>query len=151
VAVVCESGDKGAAFGCSTWKANAMKIPEQVTDTELGAGGEPWLGGGLLPEGNAQLERLYGLLDKPWFCHRHNVLFELRESGPRQMLCIMRGGALAATWTSEGQTLVFCPAGDGAEERAETLNCAISVTCDFLDHVRVKPKQASAAAPLVAH
>jgi hypothetical protein len=137
-----ESGEKQAAFSCKTWKA---KIPEHVTDVELGAGGEPWLRERSVPEGEGQLELLYALLDKPWFCRRHNVLFELRDSGQRQMLCILKGGTLAATWTTEGAALVFCPANDGAEERADTLNCAISVTCDFLDHARVKPKQASAA------
>jgi hypothetical protein len=128
-----------------------MKIPDQVTDAELGAGSEPWLGAGRAPESEVQLELLHALLDKPWFCRRHNVLFELRENGQRQMLCIMRGGALAATWTSEGASLVFCPVDDAAEERAETLNCAISITCDFLDHARVRPRQASAAAQLGAH
>jgi hypothetical protein len=127
-----------------------MKAPDQMgMDVEAGLRADPW-GSNAAPAGDEQLEQLYALLDRPWFCRRHNVLFEMRERGQQRVIHVTKAGMLAATWTVEGHTLVFRPAGDGAEERAGTLDCAISMTCDFLDHARIKPPK-SAAQLVSAH
>jgi hypothetical protein len=127
-----------------------MKAPDQMgMDVEAGLRADPW-GSNAAPAGDEQLEQLYALLDRPWFCRRHNVLFEMRERGQQRVIHVTKAGMLAATWTVEGHTLVFRTAGEGAEERAGTLDCAISMTCDFLDHARIKPPK-SAAQLVSAH
>ena len=129
-----------------------MKGPDQIgMDVEIGFGADPWRGGTGLPVREVDLERLYALLDRPWFCRRHNVLFDLAERGQERVIHITKGGMLVATWTMQGHTLVFQPAADGHEERAGTLDCAISITCDFLDHVRIKPAASAAARRAAAH
>lgn len=143
VTAACESRDNeppSAANG----EANAMKTPDQiVADVEAGMWALGWAGAEVADadEGHT-IERLYELLDKPWFCRRHNVLFNLSYAGSEPVIQIVKGEMLAATWKAHGHALVFKPAGDGPEERAGTIDCAISITCDFLDHARIKPAAA---------
>jgi hypothetical protein len=147
VAAVRESSDNGAP-SAAIGEANAMKTPDQiVADVEAGMWALGWTGAepADADEGHT-IERLYELLDKPWFCRRHNVLFNLSQAGSEPVIQIIKGEMLAATWRAHGHALVFKPAGDGPEERAGTIDCAISITCDFLDHARIKPPAANGKA-----
>src|SRR5438477_13144807 len=85
-----------------------------------------------------KLPQLHSLLDKPWFCARHTVRFELEpmEHGPT-LLVLRPGNQLIAKWTARGDTLVFTTA-SGTEVRAEILDCAVSITCEFLDQTRAR-------------
>ena len=115
-----------------------------TTDADRCTWAQGWAGTEAKPTETGQIERLFELLDKPWFCRRHNVLFTLSQAGSERLIEITKGGKLAATWSAQGPALVFQPTGTGASERAGTLDCAISITCDFLDHARIKPPAASA-------
>jgi hypothetical protein len=85
-----------------------------------------------------KLRTLYSLLDKPWFRDRHSVQFELATTGQACSLLILRPGRqLIAQWTARGETLVFTTAG-GSEVRAEVMDCAVSITCEFLDQTRTR-------------
>jgi len=131
-------------LSAATGNADIMKAPGHMgVDVEAGLRPESW-GTDASPAGDEQLEQLFALLDRPWFCRRHNVLFEMRERGQQRVIHIIKGGMLAATWTAEGHALVLRPAGEGPQERAGTLDCAISLTCDFLDHARIKPPKSAA-------
>jgi hypothetical protein len=122
-----------------------MKAPGHIgLDIEPALRAEPWGSCAATPAGDEQLEQLYGLLDRPWFCRRHNVLFEIREHGQERIIHITRGGVPVAKWSLDRRSLVFKPAGEGVEERAGTLDCAISITVDFLDHARTKPAASAA-------
>jgi hypothetical protein len=122
-----------------------MKAPELISADLEGIGVERWIDAGAQPGGAQRLQRLCTLLDKPWFCRRHNAAFEMRTHGQDQVVYITKAGQPAATWSERDRVLVFTPLAGGEEERAETLECAISITCDFLDHARTKPAMASGA------
>jgi hypothetical protein len=86
--------------------------------------------------GAQKLLQLHALLDKGWFRDRHNVRFEIEPVGNGGALLILRSGSqLIARWTARGDTLVFTTT-NGTEVRAETMDCAISITCEFLDQTR---------------
>jgi hypothetical protein len=86
--------------------------------------------------GDQKVLILHSLLDKAWFRDRHNVRFELETIGGTPALLILRPeGKLIARWTPRGETLVFSTP-SGTEVRAEILNCAVSITCEFLDQSR---------------
>lgn len=148
VAADRESGDN-AAPSAANGDADAMKTPDQiVADVEAGMWALGWTGAEVpLADEAEAIERLFDLLDKPWFCRRHNVQFNLSHAGAVPVIQIVKGEMLAATWRAHGHALVFQPAGDGAEERAGTLDCAISITCDFLDHARIKPSAVANGKP----
>jgi hypothetical protein len=91
---------------------------------------------GLVAAGSQKLQQLHSLLDKPWFCDRHTVRFELETMGKDLSLHIVRpGDQVIASWTARGDALVFSTAG-GTEIRAEIIDCAVSITCEFLDQAR---------------
>jgi hypothetical protein len=86
--------------------------------------------------GAKKLATLHSLLDRAWFRDRHKVRFELQTMGNGPALLITRPeGQLLAQWTARGDTLVFTTA-SGTEVRAEILECAVSITCEFLDQAR---------------
>src|SRR5258705_9083118 len=87
--------------------------------------------------GAQKLVELHTLVDKAWFRDRHSVRFELEtmEDGPA--LLLLRPDQLIAKWTARGETLVFTTA-SGTEVRAEILDCAVSITCEFLDHTKAR-------------
>jgi hypothetical protein len=83
-----------------------------------------------------KLLQLHSLLDKGWFRDRHNVRFEIQPIGDDPALLILRPGSqLIAKWIVRGDTLVFITA-SGTEVRAEIMDCAVSITCEFLDQTR---------------
>ena len=93
---------------------------------------------GPLTAGAQKLAQLYALLDRAWFRDRHTVTFELTTAGKGSTLLILRpGNQLIATWTARGDTLVFSVP-NRTELRAEILDCAVSITCEFLDHTRAR-------------
>ena len=47
------------------------------------------------------------------------------------------GRQLIAKWTARGDTLVFTTA-SGTQVRAEILDCAVSITCEFLDQTKAR-------------
>jgi hypothetical protein len=53
------------------------------------------------------------------------------------LLIVRPGNQIIATWTARGDTLVFSVP-SGTELRAEILDCAVSITCEFLDHTRAR-------------
>lgn len=86
--------------------------------------------------GAQKLLQLHAMLDKAWFRDRHNVRFEIEPAGSGPALLVLRpGNQLIAKWTARGETVVFT-ATNGTEIRAETMDCAVSVTCEFLDQAR---------------
>jgi hypothetical protein len=88
--------------------------------------------------GTHKLQTLHSLLDKAWFRDRHRVRFELHTTGEGPALAILRpDDQLIARWTGRGDTLVFTTAG-GTEVRAEILDCAVSITCEFLDQTKAR-------------
>ena len=88
--------------------------------------------------GGQHLRTLHALLDKAWFRDRHSVHFELATTGQGCSLLILRPGRQQiAQWTARGETLVFTTAG-GSEVRAEIMDCAVSITCEFLDQTRTR-------------
>lgn len=94
--------------------------------------------GGSPAAGARGLNELHALLDRGWFCDRHSVRFELEMIADRPVLLLVRPGRqLIANWTARGDTLVFTMA-NGTEVRAETLDCAVSITCDFLDQAKAR-------------
>jgi hypothetical protein len=93
-------------------------------------------GDGLAAAGTQKLQQLHSLLDRAWFCDRHTVRFELETMGRDQSLHIVRpGDQVIASWTARGDSLVFSTA-SGTEIRAELIDCAVSITCEFLDQAR---------------
>src|SRR5262245_55296328 len=95
--------------------------------------------GDLLADYGAQkLEKLHSLLDRAWFRDRHNVRFELETVGNDPFLHIVRpGDQIIASWTTRADSFVFSTAG-GTEIRAEIIDCAVSITCEFLDQSRAR-------------
>lgn len=90
-----------------------------------------------LAEATHKLGRLHALLDRPWFCGRHMVTFELQGMGKDLALALVRpGNRVIARWTARGDTLVLTPAG-GSDLRAELLDCAVSITREFLEQTKV--------------
>jgi hypothetical protein len=88
--------------------------------------------------GGQKLLELHALLDKAWFRDRHTVRFELETSGHDADLLLVRPGRqIIAKWTARGDTLVFTTA-SGTEVRAEILDCAVSITCEFLDQTKAR-------------
>ena len=88
--------------------------------------------------GSDRLRTLHSLLDKAWFRDRHAVLFELATTARVPALLIWRPGSqLIAKWTARGETLVFTTA-SGSEVRAEIIDCAVSITCEFLDRTKAR-------------
>jgi hypothetical protein len=88
--------------------------------------------------GAQKLLQLHALLDKGWFRDRHNVRFEIEPAGNGGALLILRAGSqLIAKWTARSDTLVFTTS-SGTEVRAEIMDCAISITCEFLDQTRTR-------------
>jgi hypothetical protein len=86
--------------------------------------------------GTQKLQQLHSLLDRAWFCDRHTVRFELETMGKDLSLHIVRpGDQVIASWTARGDSLVFSTAG-GTEIRAEIIDCAVSIACEFLDQAR---------------
>jgi len=94
---------------------------------------------GSVAAGVQRLAQLHALLDRPWFRHRHTVTFawEATGKGAAALLILRPGNQLIATWTARGDTLVFCTP-SGTELRAEILDCAVSITCEFLDQTRAR-------------
>jgi len=94
---------------------------------------------GPLAAGAQKLAQLHSLLDRAWFRDRHTVSFELMATGKGSatLLILRPGNQLIATWTARGDTLVFSVP-RGTELRAEILDCAVSITCEFLDHTRAR-------------
>jgi hypothetical protein len=92
-----------------------------------------------LAAGAQKLAKLHSLLDRAWFRDRHTVTFELATTGKGSaaLLILRPGNQLIATWTARGDTLVFSVP-SGTELRAEILDCAVSITCEFLDHTRAR-------------
>src|SRR5262245_56938184 len=88
---------------------------------------------GPLAAGAQKLAQLHSLLDRAWFRDRHTVAFELTatEKGSPTLLILRPGNLLIATWTAHGDTLVLSVP-SGAQLRAEILDCAVSMTCEFL-------------------
>jgi hypothetical protein len=85
-----------------------------------------------------KLVELFALVDKSWFRDRHSVHFELDTMGSGPALLIWRAGRqLIAKWTTRGDALVFTTA-SGTEVRAEVLDCAVSITCEFLDQTKAR-------------
>jgi hypothetical protein len=85
-----------------------------------------------------KLRELFTLLDKAWFRDRHSVHFEMETMGDDQALLILRPRSqLLARWTARGDALVFTTA-SGTEVRAEIMDCAVSITCEFLDQTRAR-------------
>ena len=88
--------------------------------------------------GARKLIELHALVDRAWFCNRHTVRFELETMGDGPALLILRPGRqLIAKWTARGDTLVFTTA-SGTQVRAEILDCAVSITCEFLDQTKAR-------------
>jgi hypothetical protein len=88
--------------------------------------------------GAKKLATLHSLLDKGWFRDRHKVRFELETTGDGPVLLILRPERqLIASWIARGDTLVFMTA-RGTEVRAEVLDCAVSITCEFLDQAKAR-------------
>lgn len=88
--------------------------------------------------GAQKLVELHALVDRAWFRDRHSVRFELETMGDGPALLLLRPGPqLIAKWTARGDTLVFTTA-SGTEVRAEILDCAVSITCEFLDQTRAR-------------
>jgi len=86
--------------------------------------------------GVQKLEQLHALIDRPWFCGRHAVSFELQGMGRDLAIALVRSGdRVIGSWTARGEMLVFTPAG-GPELRAEMLDCAVSITREFLERAR---------------
>jgi hypothetical protein len=93
--------------------------------------------GAAIAAGAHKLQALHSLLDKAWFRDRHTVQFEL-EAGQAPALLILRPGSqLIAKWTARGEALVFTTT-RGSEVRAEILDCAVSITCEFLDQAKAR-------------
>ena len=91
---------------------------------------------GLATAGTQKLRQLHSLLDRAWFCDRHTVRFELETMARDLSLRIVRlGDQVIASWTARGDSLVFSTC-SGTEIRAELIDCAVSITCDFLDQAR---------------
>ena len=85
-----------------------------------------------------KLKHLHSLLDRAWFRDRHTVRFELETVGKGLSLHIVRpGDQVIASWTTRGDSFVFSTVG-GTEIRAEIIDCAVSITCDFLDQARAR-------------
>ena len=90
-----------------------------------------------LAAGAQKLQQLFSFLDRPWFRNRHAVAFELDGTGKGLTLSIVRpGNAGIASWIARGDTLVFTN-GSGTELRAELLDCAVSMTREYLEQTRV--------------
>jgi hypothetical protein len=88
--------------------------------------------------GAQKLQQLHSLLDRAWFRDRHTVRFELETVGKGLSLHIVRpGDQVIASWTTRGDSLVFSTA-CGTEVRAEIMDCAVSITCEFLDQARAR-------------
>ena len=88
--------------------------------------------------GAQKLQELHALFDREWFCARHSVRFELEGMEEDLSLHIVRTGhQIIATWTIRGESLVFATA-CGTEIRAEVMDCAVSITCDFLDQAKAR-------------
>ena len=88
--------------------------------------------------GSQKLQQLHSLLDRQWFCDRHTVRFELEAVGRDVSLHIVRpGDRVIASWTVRGDSLAFRTA-SGTEVRAEIMDCAVSITCEFLDQARAR-------------
>jgi hypothetical protein len=94
---------------------------------------------GPLAAGAQKLVQLHSLLDRAWFRDRHTVSFELVATGKGSatLLILRPGNQLIATWIARGDTLVFSVP-SGTELRAEILDCAVSITCEFLDRARAR-------------
>jgi hypothetical protein len=94
---------------------------------------------GPLTAGAQKLAQLYSLLDRAWFRDRHTVSFELVATGKGSatLLILRPGNQLIATWTARSDNLVFSVP-NRTELRAEILDCAVSITCEFLDHTRAR-------------
>jgi|SRR5690242_19221083 hypothetical protein len=92
--------------------------------------------GASLAAGMQKLEQLHALIDRPWFCGRHAVSFELRGAGRDMAIALIRSGdRLIGSWTARGEMLVFTSAG-GTELRAEMLDSAVSITREFLERAK---------------
>jgi hypothetical protein len=88
--------------------------------------------------GAQKLQDLHSLFAREWFCDRHSVRFELEGMGNDLSLHIVRPGhQIIATWTIRGESFVFATA-CGTEIRAEVMDCAVSITCDFLDQAKAR-------------
>ena len=94
---------------------------------------------GSVAAGAQRLAQLHSLLDRAWFRDRHTVSFKLEVSGKGSatLLLLRPGNQPIATWSARGDTLVFS-APSGTELRAEILDCAVSITCEFLDQTRAR-------------
>ena len=83
-----------------------------------------------------KLGQLHSLLDQPWFRSRHTVSFELHGMGRELTLALIRSGnRVIGSWTARGDTLVLTNA-SGTALRAELLDCAVSMTREFLEQTR---------------
>ena len=86
--------------------------------------------------GVQKLLHLLSLVDRAWFRDRHNMQFKLDATMDGPALFIARStGQHFARWTAKHDTLVFTMA-TGDERRAETIDCAVSMTCEALDQAR---------------
>ena len=94
--------------------------------------------GALAAIGAQKLKQLHALLDRPWFCERHTARFELETIEKDLTLQIVRPGQqVIASWTARGNSLVFKTA-SGTEVRAEIMDCAVTITCEFLDQTKAR-------------
>jgi hypothetical protein len=84
--------------------------------------------------GAQMLLELHSLLDREWFRTRHNVQFRREPWGEEAAVVVLRAGEVLAKWTSLRDTLAFKAISSESEARAETLACAVSFTCEFLDN-----------------
>jgi hypothetical protein len=84
------------------------------------------------------LLKLHALLDRPWFCARHDAQFKMGAIGREPALLICRPqDQVIAHWTCRDGVLVFATRRD-AMLRAELLECAVSITCEFLDRAKAR-------------
>ena len=90
----------------------------------------------VLAAGVRKLGQLHALLDRPWFRDRHIVSFELQGMGRELTLALLRpGNRVIGNSSAPGDTLVLTSA-SGTELRAELLDCAVSMTREFLEQTR---------------
>ena len=90
----------------------------------------------VLAAGVRKLGQLHALLDQPWFRDRHTVSFELQGMGRELTLALIRpGNRVIGNWSARADTLVLTSA-SGTELRAELLDCAVSMTREFLEQTR---------------